>query len=100
MDAFKPASISPQELYQMIGTDSAPLVIDVRRGPAFAADDRMVVGAISRNPDEVKDWRERVPAGRRVIVYCVHGHEVSQQVALALHSSAAGILLHFGGVTQ
>jgi rhodanese-related sulfurtransferase len=98
MDAFKPASISSQELYQVIGTDSAPVVIDVRRCRAFAAHDKMVVGAISRNPDEVKDWRGRVPAGRRVIVYCVHGHEVSQQVASALHSAGVDARYLEGGI--
>jgi rhodanese-related sulfurtransferase len=100
MDAFKPTSTSPQELYQAIGTASAPLVIDVRRSPAFAADNRMIVGAVRRNPDEVKDWREKVPAGRTVIVYCVHGREVSQQVASALHSAGVQARYLEGGIAS
>src|SRR5205823_7123248 len=38
-------SISPQELYAAIGTASAPVLIDVRRDDAFAADERMLVSA-------------------------------------------------------
>jgi len=33
-------------LYQSLGNAAAPIVVDVRRAPAFDADDRMIVGAI------------------------------------------------------
>ena len=81
------ASISPRELYGAIGTDGAPLVIDVRRTAGFDADDKMVVGAIRRNPEEVEEWCNGLPAGRPVVVYCVHGHEVSQNTATALRAT-------------
>jgi rhodanese-related sulfurtransferase len=89
MDGSKPTSISAQDLYSSIGTAIAPVIIDVRRGAAFAADNRMIVGAIRRNPDEVQDWRQELPPGRVVVVYCVHGHEASQGAASAL--KAAGV---------
>ena len=57
----QPTSISAQDLYSSIGTAAAPIVIDVRRGPAFAADNRMIVGAIRRNPEQVA----QVEAGRK-----------------------------------
>jgi hypothetical protein len=53
MDGSKPTSISAQDLYSSIGTAIAPVIIDVRRGAAFAVDNRMIVGAIRRNPEEV-----------------------------------------------
>jgi hypothetical protein len=37
MDGSKPNSISNQDLYAAIGTAAGPTVIDVRRGPTFAA---------------------------------------------------------------
>ena len=80
---------SPQELYQSIGTASAPLVIDVRRPDDFDADDVQIVGAIRRFPDQVGQWRREITEDRRVVVYCVHGQQVSQSVAAAL--AAAGL---------
>jgi rhodanese-related sulfurtransferase len=88
MDGSKPPSIFPQDLYDAIGTAGAPILIDVRRGAAFAADNRMIVGAIRRSPDEIQNWRPELPSGRAVVVYCVHGHEVSQDTASALALAA------------
>ena len=90
MDGSKPPSISPLDLYGAIGTAAAPILIDVRRSAAFAADNRMIVGAIRRHPDEIQDWRPELPAGRAVIVYCVHGHEASQEAASALQRAGVG----------
>jgi len=74
-------------LYDAICTNVAPLVFDVRRNAGFDADDRMLVGALRRVPDEVGQWTHEVPAGRSVVVYCQQGHEVSQQAAAALQAS-------------
>ena len=87
MDGSKPPSISPQDLYGAIGTAGAPVLIDVRRSAAFSADNRMIVGAIRRNPDEIQNWRPELPSGRAVVVYCVHGHEASQDTASALRGA-------------
>jgi rhodanese-related sulfurtransferase len=87
MDGPKSPSISPPDLYGGIGTAAAPVVIDVRRNACFAADNRMIVGAIRRDPEAVQSWWQELPAGRAVVVYCVHGHEVSQGAASALRSA-------------
>jgi rhodanese-related sulfurtransferase len=87
MDRSKPPSISPHDLYSAIGTAVAPILIDVRRSGAFVADNRMIAGAIRRNPDDVQNWRQEVSSGRAVVVYCVHGHEASQEVTSALRSA-------------
>jgi rhodanese-related sulfurtransferase len=93
MDGSKPPSISPQDLYSAIGTAAAPVVIDVRRSAAFAADHRMIVGAIRRDPDEIQNWRQELPSGRAVVVYCVHGHEASQEAASRILRSTDRITL-------
>jgi rhodanese-related sulfurtransferase len=82
-------SISAQDLYARLGTASAPVVVDVRRQPAFDDDDGMIIGAIRRLPGDVEAWGRDLPTGRPVVVYCVHGHEVGQSTATALR--AAGI---------
>jgi len=87
MDGSKPPYISPQDLYGAIGTAAAPVLIDVRRSAAFGADNRMIVGAIRRNPEEIQKWRQEPPSGGAVVVYCVHGHEASQEAASALRDA-------------
>jgi rhodanese-related sulfurtransferase len=80
MDAF----ITAAALRQSLGSGQPPLVIDVRRQPAFLGAPDMVRGALRRDPGKVDLWKDTLPAGREVVVYCVHGHEVSQNAAKAL----------------
>lgn len=77
-------SISADSLYQRLGTAAAALIIDVRRAPAYDADDRIIAGALRCPPDAITEWaRDRVTGGI-VVTYCVHGHEVSQGAAETL----------------
>src|SRR5437879_3243348 len=91
-------SISAPDLYARVGTASAPTVIDVRRAPAFDADDTMLVGAIRRLADELNEWRSALPKGRSVVVYCAHGQEVSQSAATALRASGVDVRYLEGGI--
>ncbi len=70
-----------------------PTVVDVRRAPAFARDPAIIPGAIRRLPEDVALWAIELEPWRPVVVYCVHGHEVSQSAAAALR--AAGFDAHF-----
>jgi rhodanese-related sulfurtransferase len=90
--------LSPAELYRHLGTANAPLLIDVRRSPAFDADDRRIIGATRRLPDDVTVWGSALPQGREVVAYCVHGHEVSQGVALALRNAGFQATYLEGGI--
>ena len=80
MDAF----ITAAALRQSLGSDHPPLVIDVRKQPTFLGAADMIRGALRRDPAKVDLWKETLLAGRDVVVYCVHGHEVSQNAAKAL----------------
>jgi rhodanese-related sulfurtransferase len=86
-------------LYGAIGTAAAPVVIDVRRNASFAADNRMIVGAIRRDPEAVQSWRQELPAGRAVAVYCEHGLEASQEAASALRSAGIDVRYVEHGIT-
>jgi rhodanese-related sulfurtransferase len=90
--------ISPTHLYRHLGTAKAPLLIDVRRAPAFEADDRRIIGAARRLPDDLAGWRNALPKGRAVVAYCVHGHEVSQGVASALQNAGFQAAYLEGGI--
>src|SRR5262245_52812116 len=91
--------ISPQDLYAAIGTTSAPTVIDARRAEAFDADDRMLVSAQRLPTADVGQWRRQLPAGRPVVVYCVHGHEASRHTAAALRGSGIDARYLEAGIT-
>jgi rhodanese-related sulfurtransferase len=78
------ASITPATLRQSLQSDGPPLVIDVRRNERFLESGHMIDGALHRDPAKVEDWKRTLPAGAQVVVYCVHGHEVSQGVAKTL----------------
>lgn len=74
------ASITPAALRQALRSSNPPLVVDVRKNPAFLAAPDMVRGALRRDPESLGT----LPRADDVVVYCVHGHEVSQGVAKAL----------------
>lgn len=92
--------ISPENLHERLGTAQAPLLIDVRRPPAFEADDRLIIGSARRLPDDIAKWRNTLPTGRSVVAYCVHGHEVSQGVASALQKNGVQANYLAGGIAD
>jgi rhodanese-related sulfurtransferase len=98
MDGTAPFSISPNELCARLGTARAPLFVDVRRQDAFDSDDRLIVGAFHRAPEDVEHWRRDLPAGRAIVVYCVHGREVSQGVTAALCDEGVQAAYLEGGI--
>ena len=53
-------SISSEKLSRLIGTAKAPTLIDVRIDQDFAADPRMIPGALRRSHRDVQDWATRL----------------------------------------
>src|SRR6267142_498219 len=92
------AMISVGELRSRLVGGSPPILIDVRRRPAFLEADAMISGALRREPEEVRAWARSLPRASSVVVYCVHGREVSQGAAAALNE--AGITARYldGGI--
>ena len=92
------ASITPAALRQALSSTQPPLVIDVRKTPAFLGAGDMIRGALRRDPLRVTDWGDTLPSAADVVVYCAHGHEVSQGVTKAM--SDAGIRARYleGGI--
>lgn len=81
------ASIDAATLRQSLRGSEPPLVIDVRRNARFLESPWLLKGALRRDPERVAEWKETLPRAAQVVVYCVHGHEVSQNVAKALGAS-------------
>ena len=81
------AGITPAALRQAIGSEVSPLLIDVRRRQSFLESDSMIKGALRRDPDRISTWEKTLPRAASVVVYCVHGREVSQGAARTLGAS-------------
>src|SRR3954470_17089094 len=77
-----------------------PLVIDVRKTPAFNAASEMIAGALRRDPALVDTWVKEVPAASRVVVYCVRGHDVSQGVARKLRDAGISASYLVDGIVE
>jgi rhodanese-related sulfurtransferase len=92
------ASITPAALQQSLRSTQPPLVIDVRKKPAFLGAPDMIRGALRRDPMRVADWGATLPPAAGVVVYCVHGHEVSQAVAQVLRGAGSNASYLEGGI--
>lgn len=79
-------SITPQDVKTLLAADdtSPVLLLDVRRKPTFEAAPDRIPGSNWRDPSEVSTWSAELHRGAPVVVYCVHGHQVSQGVATQL----------------
>jgi Fe-Mn family superoxide dismutase len=73
-------------------------LLDVRRAEVFEQARTMIPDAGWRDPVAVSTWAAHWPANRGVVVYCVHGHEVSRATAMRLR--AAGLQARYlrGGI--
>ena len=80
----------------MSGTD-APLVLDVRRAAARSQSGRQIPGALWRDPALWLDWKDEIAARGPVVLYCVHGKEISQALTTALHVMGAQAAFLEGG---
>ena len=94
------AAISFAELQSSLGGREPPLLIDVRRQAAFRKATETIAGALRREPEEVARWAGTLPGAGSAVVYCVHGHEVSQGVAKALSDRGMKARYLEGGIEE
>jgi rhodanese-related sulfurtransferase len=108
MDTTKPSTFSslnpvglyctPADLSAQLASSQAPLLIDVRKNEAFAASTVTLPGALRRDPLQAEDWAATLPTAGSVLVYCVHGHEVSQGVQRVLQHKGISAQFLQGGI--
>ena len=94
------ASITASELKSALAGTKPPLVIDVRKPPTFRSAPDMAAGALRRDPTTVSSWAKELPRASSVVVYCVHGHEVSQNAAKALQGLGMAARYLEGGLEE
>ncbi len=94
------ASITASALKSALAGSKPPLVIDVRKPPAFRAAPDMIAGALRRDPAAIPAWAKELPRAASVVAYCVHGHEVSQGAAQALRDLGITARYLEGGIEE
>ena len=91
-------TVSCTTLSALIGGRADIALLDVRRRPAFETEPRLLPGAIWRDPERVATWAAELDQQRPVVVYCMHGHEVSQGVVDRLREAGFDAAVLEGGI--
>jgi rhodanese-related sulfurtransferase len=73
-------------------------VLDVRRRPAFETDPRLIPGSVWKDPEQVTNWAAGLNREGSIVVYCVHGHEVSHGAVDRLRALGFQAALLEGGI--
>jgi rhodanese-related sulfurtransferase len=94
-----PNSIKSDKLARLIGTPSAPVIIDVRTQEDFEADPRHIPGASKRSHQTVSEWGKAY-VGKSVIVVCHHGAKLSEGTAAWLRQLGADAIALEGGFVE
>jgi rhodanese-related sulfurtransferase len=89
-------SISADKLARLIGTPSAPILIDVREAAAVAADPRMLPTSLLRDYLTAPDWAAGF-AGQSVVVTCQKGKKLAEGSAAWLRQAGARAEVLDGG---
>ena len=89
-------TISSDKLARLIGTANTPALIDVRTDEDFAADPRLLPGAVRRSHQQVSDWGTAY-CGRRAVVVCQRGLKLSEGTAAWLRHIGASAEALEGG---
>ena len=84
MDHPVTSSFSLTQFQQILG-DPNYLILDVRREPTFAQTPILIPGAVRCPPDQLENFlatlNQKTRTEKKMVVYCVYGHEVSQNAA-------------------
>ena len=91
-------SISPAELSRLLDEKQNIKVFDVRLKEDHVEVTHPVPTAEWRNPHEVAEWSQQIGDIDEVIVYCVHGHHVSQSTRDALRQQGIKARILEGGI--
>ena len=93
-----PLSLEPQHLAQLLAAGRGPELLDVRKLEAYQASDVVIATAVWRDPGSVHEWSSTLNDDRGVVVYCIHGHQMSQSVAALLRANGLPARYLAGGI--
>ncbi len=93
-------SISVSELAHQLSQETPLRLLDVRRAQARAISGVQLEGAQWRDPALWLDWKDGVAHDLPVVVYCAHGHEISQGLTATLQAMGADVRHLDGGISE
>ena len=93
------SSISINELALWQRAGFAHRLLDVRRAQARASDGSDIAGGQWLDPARWLDWKNEIGNELPVVVYCAHGHEISQGLTAALRAMGVDARQLEGGIS-
>ena len=90
-------SISPKDLWHLIGTANAPQLIDVRRPDFYAKSAQLLPAAVWRDAGKTQQWSGELDRARPIVVACKAGHEMSQTTVAQLRADGFDARVLEGG---
>jgi rhodanese-related sulfurtransferase len=91
-------SVTSAELRQWLNADRGLTILDVRKKADYDADGVMLPQAQWMDPERVVEWSTTLAGTIPVVVYCVHGHAVSQRVVDYLRANGFDASTLEGGI--
>lgn len=89
-------TISVEKLARLVGTPKGPAIVDVRVEDDFAADPRLIPGAVRRPYGEAGEWANEL-AGRSAVLVCQRGQKLSEGAAAWLRHEGVPAEVLAGG---
>jgi rhodanese-related sulfurtransferase len=93
-------SISVSELAKQLAEGKPLRLLDVRRAQAQAASGVQIAEAHWRDPALWLDWKDAIAQDLPIVVYCAHGHEISQGLTATLQAMGADASHLEGGISE
>ena len=93
-----PPAISAAVLAARLGHGGQPLLLDVRKAPAFDASPHLIAGALRVAPEALAAALPTLSRHTEIVAYCVHGHQVSQGAARELIAAGFNAMFLEGGI--
>jgi rhodanese-related sulfurtransferase len=90
--------ISPADLWAVIGTATAPQIVDVRRPETYEASASLLPTAMWRNAADRGAWANSLDCSRPIVVACAAGHERSQAAVADLRERGFQASVLTGGI--
>lgn len=90
-------SIAAKDLWNLIATPAAPLIVDVRRREVFDQSANLIPGAVWREAANTSAWSAECERTRPIAVVCKSGHEMSQWTVAQLRANGFDARVLEGG---
>ncbi len=91
-------SVTVSELLQQMSMAHPPVLLDVRKRPAYESDRQQIAGAVWLDPEQVAAWAPALAKEQPVVVYCIKGQEVGKNCAAALQEQGIDARYLEGGI--